>query len=438
MRVSQQFEKLREAHSQSFESALIERAPIKRSSKLPRVGVLCPISGLGGGELGLLETMTHLRGSYEFHLILPSAGPLKDRAELAGARVWVLPWPEAIEGTGETAKLPSPIRMLRFVAHLKSFAGRLSDLLNEIDPSIFVTNSVKAHVIGALARKRKDMPLVWYLRDGLEERVISRRLLALLSGRCDLAVCVSRYVAAQFRKYISASVPTNVVHDIVDLSRFYPSALPPADLCKQPDEVWFGIVGAITPLKGHDIFLDAAESVVRELPNAIFVIVGNNPYVTESGLRYEEWLRQRVQNSPLRDRVKFVGFRNDVPGILSQFDVLVQANRGPEGLGRSVLEAMACGVPVIAVNKWGPAELIQDGQTGLLFAPLDTEQLVSHMLRLGEDESLRKTMGQQGHDWIQQNLVALELAGKFDRVLASAIASKTANGSPSPLQEATA
>jgi glycosyltransferase involved in cell wall biosynthesis len=245
-------------------------------------------------------------------------------------------------------------------------------------------------------------------------------------------------VAAQFRKYISASVPTNVVHDIVDLSRFHPSALPPADLCKQPDEVWFGIVGAITPLKGHDIFLDAAESVVRELPNAIFVIVGNNPYVTESGLRYEEWLRQRVQNSPLRDRVKFVGFRNDVPGILSQFDVLVQANRGPEGLGRSVLEAMACGLPVIAVNKWGPAELIQDGQTGLLFAPLDTEQLVSHMLRLGEDESLRKTMGQQGHDWIQQNLVALELAGKFDRVLASAIASKTANGSPSPLQEATA
>jgi len=93
-------------------------------------------------------------------------------------------------------------------------------------------------------------------------------------------------------------------------------------------------------------------------------------------------------------------------------------------LGRSVLEAMACGVPVITVNKWGPAELIQDGGTGLLFPPLDTEQLAAHMLALGRDGALRKTMGQRGHDWIQQNLVSQELAGKFDRVLASAIASQ--------------
>jgi glycosyltransferase involved in cell wall biosynthesis len=122
--------------------------------------------------------------------------------------------------------------------------------------------------------------------------------------------------------------------------------------------------------------------------------------------------------------VKFVGFRNDVPSILSQLDILVQPNRGPEGLGRSVLEAMACGVPVIAVNKWGPAELIRDGQSGLLFPPLDTGQLAAHMLTLGRDQALRKTMGKHGHNWIQQNLVPKELAGKFDRVLANAIASQ--------------
>jgi glycosyltransferase involved in cell wall biosynthesis len=122
--------------------------------------------------------------------------------------------------------------------------------------------------------------------------------------------------------------------------------------------------------------------------------------------------------------VKFVGFRNDVPSILSHLDVLVQPNRGPEGLGRSVLEAMACSVPVIAVNKWGPAELIQDGQSGLLFPPLDTRQLAAHMLTLGRDGSLRKTMGKRGHEWIQQNLVSQELAGQFDRILVNAIASQ--------------
>ena len=391
---------------------------------LPRVCVLCAISGLGGAEFSLLELVTHLRDSYEFHLIVPGEGPLKESAELAGAKVWVLPWPEAIAGAGETAKRTSPARMLRSAACLRSFVRRLSKLLDEIRPSVFVTNAVKAHVIGSLTRKRKHVPLVWYRRDGLEDRALSRKLLALLSRRCDLTVCNSRYVAAQFRKYVSTSVPANVIYNIVDLSRFRPGAMPPADLRKQPDEIWYGIVGAITPLKGHDIFLDAAESVFHELPNAIFAIVGNNPYVTEAGALYEEGLRHRVRNSALRDRVKFVGFRNDVPSILSHLDVLVQPNRGPEGLGRSVLEAMACSVPVIAVNNWGPAELIQDGQSGLLFPPLDTRQLAAHMLTLGRDGSLRKTMGKRGHEWIQQNLVSQELAGQFDRILVNAIASQ--------------
>ena len=111
-----------------------------------------------------------------------------------------------------------------------------------------------------------------------------------------------------------------------------------------------------------------------------------------------------------------------MPGIFSQLDVLVQPNRGPEGLGRSVLEAMACGVPVIAVDKWGPAELIQDGQSGLLFRPLDAVGLAAHMLRLGSSGPLREMMGKRGLEWIQQNLVSKELAMKFDRILASAMA----------------
>jgi phosphatidylinositol alpha 1,6-mannosyltransferase len=86
-----------------------------------------------------------------------------------------------------------------------------------------------------------------------------------------------------------------------------------------------------------------------------------------------------------------------------------------------VLEAMACGVPVIAVNKWGPAELIEDSRGGLLFPPLDTEQLREHMLTLGESASLRRIMGKRGHDWIQRNLVATELAGKLDRILADSM-----------------
>ena len=138
-------------------------------------------------------------------------------------------------------------------------------------------------------------------------------------------------------------------------------------------------------------------------------------------MQYEDLLRHRVGSSALHGRVRFVGFRDDVPSVLSQLDVLVQPNRGPEGLGRSVLEAMACGVPVIAVDKWGPAELVEHGRSGLLFPPHDAEKLATHMLTLASSESLRKAMGKHGHDWIQQNLISKKLVGQFDGILACAI-----------------
>jgi len=246
-------------------------------------------------------------------------------------------------------------------------------------------------------------------------------MLALLSSRCDLAICISHYVAGQFSRYVSRSVPINVVYNIVDLDRFRPENQGPADLDKTPNEIWYGIIGAVTPLKGHDIFLSAAEKVLHRLPNAVFVIVGENHYRTEANLNYQQSLEHKVETSSLRGRVKFLGFRNDVPEILSLLDVLVQPNRGPEGLGRSVLEALASAVPVVAVDQWGPAELIRDGQTGLLFPPLDIEKLAAHMVTLGNDRSLRKTMGDRGHSWIHQNLVPNDLAAKFDQILTSVI-----------------
>ncbi len=267
---------------------------------LPRVAVLCAIAGLGGAELSLLELVARLRDSYEFHLMVPGDGPLKQRAELAGAKVWILPWPEAITSVGETAALPVPLKMFRSATYLRSFTRRLSELLDEIGPAVFVTNAVKAHIIGALARRQKDVPLIWYMRDGLEGRVLSRKLLAVLSRRCDLAICISEYVASQFKEYVSKSVPAHVVYNIVDLNRFHPGAVPPTDLRKGPDEIWFGMIGAITPLKGHDIFLDTAERVLRQLPQAVFLIVGSNPYVTQAGFQYEDLLRRRVTTSSLQ------------------------------------------------------------------------------------------------------------------------------------------
>jgi len=104
---------------------------------LPRLVVLCAISELGGAEISLLELVAALRGRYEFHLIVPGEGGFRERAEEAGATVWILPWPGTLAATGETSAQPGAGRLLRAAVSLKPFTRRVATVLSEIQPAAF-------------------------------------------------------------------------------------------------------------------------------------------------------------------------------------------------------------------------------------------------------------------------------------------------------------
>lgn len=368
------------------------------------IAVLAAISEVGGAEISILELASRLRDHYQFHFIVPGEGPLKAKAEQAGAITWVLNWPRALEELGETRKQLGWLPLLSGASRLPRLARQLSALLEQIRPSILVTNAIKCHVLGGLAKRAKTTPLVWYLRDGMEQRGLSRRILRLLSPRCRAAVCISRYIADEARSQISFSLPISVIYNIVDLTKFRPALPAPQDLPKRPGEVWFGNVGALTPLKGQDLFLQAAEIVAEQLPHARFLIVGGQPYKTRLSSDFPELLRRQAAMPLLKNKVAFLGFRGDLPEIVSNLDVFVQSNRGPEGLGRSVIEAMASAVPPLVVDRWGPAELVATGSTGLRFPPGDIKAMAEHMVSLGKDALLRRHLGDNARVWVEQNL----------------------------------
>jgi glycosyltransferase involved in cell wall biosynthesis len=196
---------------------------------------------------------------------------------------------------------------------------------------------------------------------------------------------------------------------------------PPKDLDKTDGELWFGMIGAVTPLKGQDLFIYAANKVVKVLPNARFFIVGTNFYRTETDHEYEEELRFKAQSDLLNGKVKFLGFRSDIPAVLSCLDVLVQPNRGPEGLGRSILEAMACGVPVISVDQWGPKEIIRNRETGLLFRTLDVSMLSQKMIEFGKNNKLRSSCAENALLWIRQNQLTDKIVEEFEKILENSL-----------------
>ena len=385
------------------------------------VVVLNPSAAIGGAEISLLELIGRLQGEPRVTLLLPEDGPLRERAAAIGVPVRVVPWSPAILSLGERAGLSRGDGLVRAVAALPRTAQAVTGAVETVGADLLITNGIKAHLLGALVRSRTSVPLLWYARDGLEGRRVSSALLRLAGRRCAGVVAISRYVAAQWRPVVRRRTPIHVVYNLVDLQRHRPGAAAAADLVKPAGEVWFAVVGALTPLKGQDLFVAAAARVLAAVPEARFFVVGDNAYRSEARLDFGQSLRAQAQSLGIADRVRFLGWRDDMPEVFAALDVVVLPNRGPEGLGRSMLEAMASGVAVIAVDRWGPGEIVRDGETGLLTPWLDLPALAERMVRLARDPELRARLASNGRAWVEATLTPGTIVAQFRGALGAVL-----------------
>ncbi len=148
-----------------------------------------------------------------------------------------------------------------------------------------------------------------------------------------------------------------------------------------------GNVAALVPHKGQRHLIEAAQLVVRRIPDARFVILG------EGELR--EALERQVRDHGLEKHVLLPGFRTDVLGCIKSFDIFAMSSV-TEGLGTSLLDAMACARPVVATRTGGIPEVVADGETGVLVPPRDHRSMADAIVRLLERPDERKRMGDAG------------------------------------------
>jgi glycosyltransferase involved in cell wall biosynthesis len=124
------------------------------------------------------------------------------------------------------------------------------------------------------------------------------------------------------------------------------------------------------------------------MPDVRFVILG------EGELR--EGLERQVREYRLEKHVLLPGFRTDVLGCMKSFDLFAMSSV-TEGLGTSLLDAMACGRAVVATRAGGIPEIVEDGATGSLVPPRDPAAMAHEIVRLLKDEGLRRRMGEAGY-----------------------------------------
>jgi len=149
----------------------------------------------------------------------------------------------------------------------------------------------------------------------------------------------------------------------------------------------FGVVGRLAPWKGQDFFLRSFAQAFPDGPERA-VVVGGALFGEDD---YAQTLPQLASKLQIAERVELRGHRPDVWDELSRLDVLVHASVTPEPFGQVILEGMAAGVPVIAADAGGPAEILEHDVTGVLYKPLDAQALASAMRRM-HDARLRERL----------------------------------------------
>ena len=171
-----------------------------------------------------------------------------------------------------------------------------------------------------------------------------------------------------------------------------------------PDDYLVGIVAHLADHKGHKYLIEAADILKAQAPHIKLIIVGEGPLRMELG--------KQAKEIHVEDIVFFLGFREDIPQILGSLDLFVLSSK-LEGMGSSLLDAMASRLPIVATRVGGIPEVVQDGETGLLVPPKRSARLAEAILMLYRDRELARRLGERGYEIVHGKFSAAAMAGKI-------------------------
>lgn len=390
--------------------------PGRRDERM-RVVYLDHVAQMSGGEIALLRLLPHLH-EVDAHVILAEDGPLVARLHQAGISVEILQLAARTQALRKERVRRGGVP-LRAVSDTVQYVLRLARHLHRLQPDLVHTNSLKAGVYGSLAGRLAGIPVVWHVRDRIAPDYLPRtavRLVRWMSRTLAAEVIVnSKSTMATLDPGRSPVVVYSVLPEVIEPR--------PARQGNTSGAFRCGMVGRIAPWKGQDLFLRAfARAFPRGTEEAI--VIGAALFGEDE---YDDALRDIVSALGLDGRVEFRGFSTDIWEELAELDILVSASLTPEPFGQVILEGMAAGVPVVAPNAGGPAEILAHDDTGLLFVPGDEGSLAACLQQLRDDPERRIRLSQAARQGVKK-YAPRTVAGDVHRLYKRALAGTQQRG----------
>lgn len=382
---------------------MIAKAHTPCDSKQPRrLLIVAHDAMLYGAQRSLLDILMRLdRNRYEPHVVIPSAGPFTVALRELGIPFscgMVQRWIFFPKPMSTRAILRRPWRRLNhpYLLALLSWLSLpariilLAIYIRRLRIDLVYTNTVTV-LDGALAAALCGVPHIWHLREAIAGNLDLASPFPVSWVPSFILRWSSRVIVnsqALGESIFGGAIPlrAQVIHNGVDLER-YRDAMPAEDLAIYPPTAKLvGICGAIHERKDILTFVRAAARLQHRFPDVHYLIIGK-----EQGLYYRS-VKREIANSGLEKCIRFLGYRNDIPEIFARLDILVSAAK-EEPFGRTIIEAMAAGKPVVSTRSGGPREIVEDGVSGFLVDVGDDAAMAARLSELLAQPDLLAAMG---------------------------------------------
>lgn len=363
--------------------------------------------GLGGGETDLISLVEHLDTTrYSPHLLVPYMGQLSDywleqgwqvhQTRFRGATTWFVPqiWE-------------------RFPV-----VSRIEKILHDNQIQAIHSDYHTLPMVLPAAKKLK-IPVMWtcwgwWFKPKFWQHDFFRSI--------DYICARSQAIKDGFLGDPPFMQPEDIplVYSGVDIERFHPNLIDTEirqSLNLTADTPLVAMIARFQNVKGHHIFQEMVKKVVAEVPQARFIVAGEDVHNVSSDAAYKAKIIDTHNNDPiLRDHVSYLGFRDDPENVMAAADVIVCPSEF-ESYGRVNVEAMAVGKPVVSTNQGGPSETVLHNDTGFLVPPHNADGLARYVIQLLKDANLRETMGIAARKRIEDVFSAKATAQPYIEIL---------------------
>jgi glycosyltransferase involved in cell wall biosynthesis len=300
--------------------------------------------------LQLIDLLT--KNDFDIHIIIPEKGMLDDFLIKKDIKI------EYLELGVLRKKYLNPLGLInRLVANVKAIAF-LSNYIKDHSIDLVYTNT-STILCGGIAAKRTGVPSLFHVH----EIPTGNKLYEFFSGKIinrysSKILTVSNSVKKHWLKYIDDKKIERIYNGIVFKKTDYLIKLK-----RDQDDFVITSVARIIPYKGHGYLIDVANELVKKSNKFKFLIVGDT---LPSYASYEKSVKQKVKDLGLENQIKFLGFRNDISGILKQSNLFIHPAIAPDPLPTVLFESLYNDLPTVATNLGGAIEILDNGNNGLL------------------------------------------------------------------------